>query len=37
MIITASLMPGNEVVVDYDKEKDTITTAIRVKTEETEA
>ena len=34
MIITASLMPGNEVVVDYDKEKDTITTAIRVKTEE---
>ncbi|MDE6160590.1 MAG: ATP-dependent Clp protease ATP-binding subunit [Muribaculaceae bacterium] len=31
MIITASLMPGNEVVVDYDKEKDTITTEIRVK------
>ena len=31
MIITASLMPGNEVVVDYDKEKDSITTAIRVK------
>ncbi|MDE6042287.1 MAG: ATP-dependent Clp protease ATP-binding subunit, partial [Muribaculaceae bacterium] len=34
MIITASLMPGNEVVVDYDKENDTITTAIRVATEE---
>lgn len=30
MIITASLMPGNEVVVDYDKEADRITTAIRV-------
>ncbi|MDE6270635.1 MAG: AAA family ATPase, partial [Muribaculaceae bacterium] len=30
MIITASLMPGNEVVVDYDKDNDTITTAIRV-------
>lgn len=30
MIITASLMPGNEVVVDYDREKDTITTAIRM-------
>lgn len=33
MIITASLMPGNEVVVDYDKEKAAITTAIRVKTD----
>jgi len=32
MIITASLMPGNEVVVDYDKENDRITTAIRVST-----
>ncbi|MDE6452752.1 MAG: ATP-dependent Clp protease ATP-binding subunit [Muribaculaceae bacterium] len=34
MIITASLMPGNEVVVDYDKEKDTITTAIHVKSDD---
>ncbi len=34
MIITASLMPGNEVVVDYDKDSDTITTAIRVSTDE---
>lgn len=31
MIITASLMPGNEVVVDYDPQDDRVTTEIRLR------